>query len=229
MESFSVRMIEHLAAETSCFSWRTHSARRMAKKLSIQTSCPSPKIWLLGSWSSCSRVWSALSRYHQFLCLSRNLVFEVNRVITGEMSYVHRCHLLPRWAWKTPQINRTVLYSVKLQGPVLFQLCLMKFVNCMCTIQILFFCCFPRQWVTDRVVSVSGPSALFCRVSSGCCARARPCLRHVTKSCMLVVMSSCGAEDRQKQQAHYRCYAASLPTHLFLRWVLSKAITDLKP
>jgi len=84
------------------------------------------------------------------------------------------------------------------------------------------------QWVTNRDICVSGLLVLFSRVNSGCCVRARPYRRHVMKSCMLVVMSSCGAEDRQKQQVHYRCYAVSLPTHLFWRSVLSEDITDIK-
>jgi len=75
-------------------------------------------------------------------------------------------------------------------------------------------------YVTNQFVCISGSFLLSCRVSSGCCARARPHQKHVMKSFMSVVMLSCGAEGRQKQQVLYRCCVASLLTHLFWRSAL---------
>jgi len=80
----------------------------------------------------------------------------------------------------------------------------------------MFFCA--GQWCSFSVC-IHGTFVPLSRVSSGCYVRARPRRRRAMKSCMLAVTSSCGAEDRQKQQVPYRCYAASLLTHLSLRSV----------
>ena len=75
--------------------------------------------------------------------------------------------------------------------------------------------------LNDRSVHVSKTYMLLFRVSSGYYDRAFPRQSRVMKSCMLVVMLSCGAEDQQNQQVLYRCYAASRLIHLYLRSVSS--------